>query len=201
MENETIEIFFEKETENIAWEKRAPRKIIATEVFANEESLESNNNPINKNEAKETIPEIKKTNILKKSPHNSQSIASKTIRNIDSQNKPSKRGLEIQKELENLKYEVKRKDLNPIEKENLQNLLIKLKKEMTNEVNNFSKADDIHTRINQIGLYLSKLENDRIQVKEKIKVETSQISQKTDLPIAQNKILNKKMKTIFHFGL
>ncbi len=87
--------------------------------------------------------------------------------NYNAQNGQTQRGTEIQAELARLRDEVKKKDLNPIEKENLINALLKLQYEINSEVDKFSKFDSIPIRLSQIENYLEKLKG-----KEKIKQES-----------------------------
>lgn len=82
--------------------------------------------------------------------------------NDNDQNGQTQRGIEIQKELANLRYEVKRKDLNPIEKENLKNALFKLQNEINLEIEKFSKFDCIPIRLDQIESYLKKLKDKEV---------------------------------------
>lgn len=104
----------------------------------------------------------------------------------------TKRGLEIQEELANLRDEAKRKDLNPIEKENLINSLLKLQKEIISNGDKFSKYDSIPVRLDQIENYLEKL-------KEKpIKKDSVPLSKPKDEQKEEDK---SKKKVIWKFGL
>ena len=114
----------------------------------------------------------------------------------NTQNGQTKRGIEIQKELTNLRDEVKRKDLNPIEKENLTNTLSKLQKEINSEIEKFSKFDSIPIRLNQIENYLEKL-------KEKKDINQQPVNFKNEIP-NENKTESpkkQKMQVIWRFGL
>lgn len=120
------------------------------------------------------------------------------IRKQDSQKNigMTDRGIEIQEELANLRDEVKRKDLNLIEKENLTNALLKLQKEINTEIDKFSKFDSIPIRLNQIDNYLEKLKN-----KEDIKAQPinhkNEISKETESESPKK----RKRQVIWKFGL
>lgn len=111
----------------------------------------------------------------------------------------TQRGIEIQAELANIRDEVKRKDLNPIEKENLTNALLKLQKEITSGIDKFSKFDSIPIRLTQIENYLAKL-------KDKEKVETKQTPLIPKTNTKDNLVIKEDQKktrnqVIWRFGL
>ena len=109
----------------------------------------------------------------------------------------TQRGIEIQEELAFLRDETKRKDLNPIEKENLTDALIKLQNEITSNMDKFSKFDSIPVRLNQIENYLEKLKN-----REEIKTKTTETIQKTDVEEKKDDGSKKnKMQLIWKFSL
>lgn len=112
----------------------------------------------------------------------------------------TKRGCEIQKELENLQKETKRKDLNPIEKENLRNILLKLQMEILSDPDKFSKSDAIQGRLGQIENYLNRLKEKDIQRTKQ--VENSElIDEKNKVSELAKKKSKKKMKVIYRYGL
>lgn len=109
----------------------------------------------------------------------------------------TQRGIEIQEELAILREETKRKDLNPIEMENLTNTLIKLQNEITSSMEKFSKFDSIPVRLNQIENYLEKLKN-----MEEIKPKITETIQKTDVEEKKDDgSKKKKMQLIWKFSL
>lgn len=109
----------------------------------------------------------------------------------------TQRGIEIQEELAVLREETKRKDLNPIEKENLTNALIKLQNEITSNMEKFSKFDSIPVRLTQIENYLEKLKD-----KEEIKPKPTGTMHKTDVEEKKDETSKKKkMQVIWKFGL
>ena len=140
--------------------------------------------------------------ISKRTPANCDSQAKEEIfihNNYENnQNGQTQRGKEIQEELANLRDEVKRKDLNPIEKENLTNALLKLQKEINSNIVNFSKFDIIPVRLNQIENYLEKLKNKEDIKQKQVRVNQNNNSQKENTSEPQK---NKKKQIIWRFGL
>ena len=137
-------------------------------------------------------PKINTSSIL---PEKREIIAQNTP--DKTQNGQTQRGIEIQEELASLREEVKRKDLNPIEKENLTNNLLKLKKEITLEMEKFSKFDSIPIRLNQIENYLKKLKE---QEEKKSKTIVS-IQNKNQETINEKILKKEKKRVIWKFGL
>ena len=113
------------------------------------------------------------------------------------QNGQTLRGIEIQEELASLRDEVKRKDLNPIEKENLTNALLKLQNEITIEMDKFSKFDSIPIRLNQIENYLEKL-NDK---KEKASKSVNKPKKEIEEDKKEDSTKKQKKQVIWKFGL
>lgn len=133
-------------------------------------------------------------------------IVTRVTKNITSVQSPEQnnsegkttRGIEIQEILSKLQEETKRKELNPIEKENLRNTLLNLKKEMILQESKFSKFDSIPVRLNQVENYLERLKE---KLPEKPKVEISTKTEETIPNSTNNKTKKEKPKVIWKFGL
>ena len=128
-------------------------------------------------------------------PEKKEVITQKTTDNT--QNRQTKRGIEIQDELAYLRDEVKRKDLNPIEKENLTNALLKLQNEINSEIEKFSKFDSIPIRLNQIENYLEKLRDK----KEKTAKSVIQPQKEIEEDKKEDSKKKQKKQVIWKFGL
>lgn len=213
---ETIIVSFLPEEENITWEKRKISEIHIGEPSNIETVSKETNSPDNQLEKQNLI---KKEEIASSQNINSNKEEEKICVEASGKNdktnkffvteRPKKqdektaRGIEIQKQLESLKYEVKRKDLNPIEKENLQKDLLKLQKEIIEERDKFSKADDIQTRLQSIEINLNKLKKSEDEfLEKKIEKKEEPVVVKEDNTVtAQDKPKKKGRNTIKLFSL
>lgn len=152
--NETIKLVFPPAEENITWTKRKPRLSIdkKNSVNISEKISKLDFDPNVKASIKTDCVFCKKMietseyvkHLQEDHPLEYQAMC-KNIKSVKKtttsilNNGKTARGIEIQGILSNIQEETKRKDLNLIEKENLQKILLGLQKEMTDEIEKFSK--------------------------------------------------------------
>ncbi len=209
MENndETIRLIFPPEEENITWSKREPRKLYVENDSAKVREKKPIFNLDIKSEASKKVDckfckkmiESSEYGKHLQEEHSLEYLATDSRKSSENLNGKTARGNEIQNILSNLQTETKRKDLNPIEMENLRKTLLTLKKEMTDEIKKFSKFDSIPVRLDQVLNYLERLKEKEQPVVKKAS-ENSKLKAQAKIE-ETNKIKNGKMKIIWKFGL
>lgn len=121
-------------------------------------------------------------------------------------NEYTKRGLEIQTRLQDLRIEIKQQGNIKLYRDNIRLELLSLKKEMTENPDSFNKRDNINIRLAQIEDYLDKLnkldEKEKANDKQIVEKTSAKVPEKTNSEENKGASTNKKrMKVIWSHSL
>ena len=120
----------------------------------------------------------------------------------NNENEYTKRGLEIQTRLQDIRIEIKQQGNIKLYRDNIKRELLSLQKEISDNTKQFNKRDNINLRLAQIEDYLSKL--DALEEKEIVSespILTTKVSPQESSNKQSNDSKKTRMKTIWKHSL